>query len=122
MRALAGLIPVFVLAAAVAGGQAAERGLNNAIRAGEEADAPVLETHRLYDTSLALIIGIDDYVNGWPRLANAVNDARAVAEALAERGFETTLLTDLGGSELETALEEFFVLAGDDPVRTLRPI
>jgi len=42
----------------------------------------------LYGASYALVIGNDAYTNGWPRLANAGNDARAVARELELRGFE----------------------------------
>ncbi len=33
-----------------------------------------------YGDSRALVIGIDDYRNGWPRLSNAVRDARTPCE------------------------------------------
>ena len=37
---------------------------------------------RLNGASHALVIGIDKFTGGWPRLSNAVSDARAVAEEL----------------------------------------
>ncbi len=44
--------------------------------------------------SLAVVIGIDAYGHGIPRLTTAVNDATRLAELLqAEHGYETILLT-----------------------------
>ena len=37
--------------------------------------AAVAGTVRLYERSYALVIGIDDYSSGWPRLSKAVADA-----------------------------------------------
>ena len=47
-----------------------------------------------YPHSHALIIGIDNYSHGWPKLQSAVWDAKNMAEALEERGFEVVLLLD----------------------------
>ena len=69
----------------------------------------------LYGASHALVIGIDAYDNGWPRLSNAVEDARLVAEELRRRGFAVTLKTDPTSRELERAFEEFFVVTGAEP-------
>lgn len=65
--------------------------------------------------AFALIIGIDDYNGGWPRLNNAVGDARAIAEALPSLGFEVDLRTNVTGEELHRLLLEFFVIKGADP-------
>ncbi|MGB3217171.1 MAG: hypothetical protein WBD79_07195, partial [Anaerolineae bacterium] len=44
--------------------------------------------------SLAILIGIDAYANGIPRLTTAVNDATRLAGLLHDaHGYETTLLT-----------------------------
>ncbi len=69
---------------------------------------------KLYGASRALVIGIDNYTNGWPRLSNAVKDAEAVAAALEERGFEVTLLTDVTGDQLRDQLRRFFAIQGRD--------
>ena len=69
----------------------------------------------LYSASHALVIGIDDYENGWPRLHNAVRDARLVAEELRSQGFEVVLKTNLRSGELQRTLADFFVLKGEDP-------
>ncbi|MEE9390012.1 MAG: caspase family protein, partial [Candidatus Aminicenantaceae bacterium] len=45
----------------------------------------------LYKQYRALIIGVSDYLY-WPRLPNAVKDAREVAAILRERGFITRVL------------------------------
>ncbi|MEX0923277.1 MAG: caspase family protein [Rhodovibrionaceae bacterium] len=78
-------------------------------------DAEVTERWKFYGASHALIIGIDDYDNGWPRLSNAVKDAKAVAEELEGRGFEVTTLLDPTGDELRAQLRSFFALRGADP-------
>ena len=60
------------------------RGITVKLRASESADAPVTEEVELYGASHALVIGIDDYSGGWPRLSNAVRDAKLVAGALRQ--------------------------------------
>ena len=70
---------------------------------------------QLYGASRALVIGIDDYRAGWPRLNMAVADARAIAEELRERGFEVTLRTNLDSASLDQVLKEFFAIQGADP-------
>ena len=72
------------------------------------------ERWKLYGSSHALVIGIDNYTNGWPRLSNAIKDAQEVASALEERGFEVTLLTDITGEELRIQLRRFFAIQGRD--------
>jgi hypothetical protein len=47
-----------------------------------------------YRRSLALVVGIDVYGSGWPRLEEAVNDARRVEAELVRHGFEVVLLKD----------------------------
>ena len=48
-----------------------------------------------FDHSLAIIIGIDAYSGGIPRLTTAVNDATRLAELLQDaHGYETLLLTE----------------------------
>ncbi|MCI5124901.1 MAG: hypothetical protein D3925_10590, partial [Candidatus Electrothrix sp. AR5] len=46
--------------------------------------------------SLAVVIGIDQYINGIPPLSTAVNDAVGLAEILKgkEHGYEVILFTD----------------------------
>ena len=73
-----------------------------------------VERWKLYGASRALVIGIDNYTNGWPRLSNAVKDAEEVARVLEARGFEVTLLKDLTGAELRDQLRRFFAIQGRD--------
>jgi uncharacterized caspase-like protein len=91
------------------------RGIVVKLRADDDPTAPVSETVRLYGQSYALVIGIDDYTGGWPRLDNAVADARAVATELEARGFQVTLKTNLNATQLQQSLKEFFAIKGADP-------
>ncbi len=112
VRALSGL---FFLIGAVAAQAATGSGIYVDIRASEAPGAPVAERWKLYGASHALVIGIDNYTGGWPRLSNAIKDATLVAEALRGRGFEVELLTDVTGDELRRALRRFFAYKGADP-------
>lgn len=94
---------------------AKSRGLTVKLRTEESISAPIAETVQLYDNSYALVIGNDDYRDGWPKLANAVADANEVATALAEAGFEVTLRSNLDSDELEDTLKKFFAFEGNDP-------
>jgi hypothetical protein len=67
-----------------------------------------------YSGSYALVIGIDDYTNGWPKLANAVNDAKAVADALESIGFEVELAKNLDLAALQSTLRSFFIKRGQE--------
>ena len=91
------------------------RGLTVPLRASEARGAPVTEEVTLYGASYALVIGIDNYTNGWPRLSKAVEDARAVADELRRKGFSVTLKTDLKSRALEDVLKEFYAIKGTDP-------
>ena len=85
------------------------------VRESTAAGAAVAETVELYSNSYALVIGIDAYTGGWPRLTNAVEDAGLIAAAMEARGFEVTLATDLDSVDLKRTFEEFFILKGEDP-------
>lgn len=91
------------------------RGLSVQLRASEATDAPIIETVELYSKSYALVIGNDNYRDGWARLGQARNDARKVAKALKARGFEVTLKTDLKARDLEKAFRDFFLRKGQEP-------
>ncbi|MDP7292394.1 MAG: hypothetical protein QF497_09205, partial [Verrucomicrobiota bacterium] len=67
-------------------GHAASRGINVTLKASETQGAPDAGTVRLYGSSHALVIGIDDYTGGWPDLSNAVKDAKLVAKELERKG------------------------------------
>ena len=91
------------------------RGIKVRIKAQDKVGAPVEEEVDLYSKSYALVIGNDNYSMGWPRLSNAITDAKDVAEDLQKRGFDVTLKTDLTSKELKEVFEEFFIFKGDDP-------
>lgn len=78
-------------------------------------DGRLIDQVELYSNSFALVIGIDNYSNGWPRLSNAVRDAQEVAKAMKSKGFNVTLLKNPVKSEITRALKQFFVVKGDDP-------
>ena len=91
------------------------RGLSVLLRASEAADAPIEAEVELYSKSYALVIGNDDYTSGWPRLGQAVKDARNVAKALEGQGFEVTLKTNLDWRSLRQTFEDFFLEKGSAP-------
>ena len=109
-----GLLSVGLVFATVAEA-AKSRGLTVSLKVSEAKDAPIAEEVQLYSKSYALVIGIDNYSAGWPRLGQAVKDARSVARALEGQGFEVTLKTNLKASGLEKAFKDFFILKGADP-------
>jgi hypothetical protein len=121
---------VFSLALLVLGGamvpglvfgqvSAANRGLTIQLRGENAKDAPVVANLQLYTKSYALVIGINEYRNGWPRLSMAVNDAKAIAKELDARGFDVTLRTNPNSVQLKNAFEDFFVVKGADPAARL---
>ena len=57
--------------------QGASRSISVELRTTARADAPVVETIRLYAKSHALVVGIDTYTDGWGRLNQTRKDARA---------------------------------------------
>lgn len=112
-------IAIFALAASVLmslslfeAAAAGSRGLSIQVR-NQHGKGP--QHMRLYQTSRALVIGIDAYTAGWPRLDMAVADARAVAQELESRGFDVTLRTNLNSADLDRTLKEFFAIQGADP-------
>ena len=68
------LIGGALLHAAIASA-ATSHGIDVTLKESEAKDAAISGTVRLYEESYALVIGIDDYTGGWPRLSNAVRDA-----------------------------------------------
>ena len=74
------LLALFVALLPTATAQAAassNSGVFIEVKSSEAAGAST-ERYKLYGASHALVIGIDNYTNGWPRLSNAVKDARLV--------------------------------------------
>lgn len=93
----------------------ANRAITVQIREQEKPDAPIAGDVTLYSESHALVIGIDNYTAGWPRLSGAVNDARLVADALEVNGFDVTIKTNLNSRELKQELDDFFIAKGANP-------
>lgn len=85
------------------------------LKRSEHPNGPGAGLYRLYENSHALVIGIDDYTNGWRKLNKAVEDAEAVAQALVKRGFSVTLERNLDSRQLEAVLKKFFVEKGSTP-------
>ena len=112
------LAVIFVIAAALGWTATADaasgRGLSLKLRSSEARDAPIAEEVDLYSKSHALVIGIDNYAAGWPRLGQAVKDARKIARALEAQGFEVILKTDLDSRSLRQTFEDFFIDKGKD--------
>jgi formylglycine-generating enzyme required for sulfatase activity len=94
---------------------AATRGIEVVLKSSEAQGAPDAGTVRLYGASYALVIGIDEYTNGWQRLYTAVEDARRIAKELRGKGFEVTLKLNLKADQMRTAMREFFAKKGKDP-------
>ena len=87
---------------ALAGSAAAEtRGIN--IRVKDAAGADVA----LYAESHALVIGISEYTNGWPRLRGVGEDVPAIKAALEQQGFAVTVVTDADRRQLDDAFRDF---------------
>jgi hypothetical protein len=65
----------------------------------------------LYKDYHALVIGISSYLH-WPKLPNAANDAREVAEKLAGLGFQVKMVIDPTSSEIRKSLTELVYQTG----------
>jgi hypothetical protein len=93
----------------------ASRGISVQLRASESKNAELVGEYRMYNESYALVVGIDEYTEGWPKLSNAVKDAELIAEALEEKGFEVDLHKNLDSAELMQVFKRFFILKGERP-------
>ena len=82
-------LSLFLLLALFASGADAQTrgGLFVPVRESDSSNAKVIGQIELYKESYALVIGIDNYTGGWPKLSNAVKDAKLVAAALEAKGF-----------------------------------
>lgn len=67
---------------------------------------------KLYSGYHALVIGIGDYRNGWPRLPNPVKDAREVATMLKNFGWTVDVLADPDGATLRSKLNRLVIGPG----------
>jgi formylglycine-generating enzyme required for sulfatase activity len=73
----------------------------------------------LYKASYALVIGISDYTEGWPKLPGVKSDVKAVKEVLQKIGFKVIFLEDPDRRELEDALKNFVLDYGLAPENRL---
>ncbi len=112
---LIGLISVLFFLLVSASSSHAGRGLKVKLKKSEQPGAPVTEEVTLYGSSYALVIGIDDYRAGWPRLSGAVKDAHQVAAELEKNGFEVRTETNLNAGELKDTFNNFFIFKGENP-------
>ncbi|MEC7369785.1 MAG: caspase family protein [Pseudomonadota bacterium] len=85
------------------------------LRASEAKNAAVTGEYQMYKESYALVVGIDAYTEGWPRLSNAVKDAELIAAALEEKGFDVELHRNLDSDALMQVFKRFFILKGEKP-------
>jgi len=104
-----------VIALVLSGLAIANRALTVTYRESEAPNAPIAGQMQLYGNSYALVIGIDQYTGGWPRLSMAVKDAEEVAAELRKRGFQVTFKSNLKSAELAATFKEFYALKGEDP-------
>jgi len=70
--------------------------------------------YKLYSGCYALVIGVSDYMTGWPKLPNAVRDAEAVGDLLSSLGFEVTRLMNPSESQMTQGLKDFIFGPGQD--------
>lgn len=70
---------------------------------------------QLYDESHALVIGIDEYSNGWPNLPGVVLDVFAVKEALENNGFNVEVLQNGTKTHIDSKISSFISRYGQKP-------
>jgi len=76
------------------------------------------ESLHLYKDYHALVVGISNYER-WPKLPNAVNDAKEVGAKLREMGFAVKLVLDPTSREMKTVLSEMVYDMGREENRAL---
>ena len=72
-------------------------------------------TVALYAESHALLIGVSDYTNGWPRLRGVGEDIRAVRKALEAQGFAVEVVMDPDRDGMDRAFRGFIERHGLKP-------
>jgi formylglycine-generating enzyme required for sulfatase activity len=61
----------------------------------------------LYENSYALLIGVSEYTNGWPKLPGVKNDIPLVRVALENQGFKVIVVENPTYEQLEQAYRNF---------------
>ncbi len=69
----------------------------------------------LYNKSYALLIGVSQYTNGWPKLPGVLEDVRDVQAVLEEQGFEVITALNPSKENLYGAFEDFINSYCRDP-------
>ena len=64
-------------------------------------------TVALYAESHALVVGVSEYTNGWPRLRGVGEDIPAVKAALERQGFAVTVVMDPDRRQIDDAFRDF---------------
>ena len=72
----------------------------------------------LYKDYHAIVVGINDY-EWWPKLPNAVNDAKQVAGRLKKMGFQVKLVLNPSSRELRTVLTKLIYKTGREVDRAI---
>ncbi len=73
----------------------------------------------LYQESHALIIGVSDYTNGWPKLPGVRRDVQEVKTALEAQGFNVVVKMDLDKIAFAQAFDDFIDEYGHEPENRL---
>jgi hypothetical protein len=113
MRKLCGcaiMILILIIFTSIRGPSGARAGFSVVSRQGQTLD--------LYMDYRALVVGISDYER-WPKLPNAVNDAKEVEAKLREMGFEVKVVLDPTSREMKTILSEMVYELGGKENRAL---
>jgi hypothetical protein len=84
--------------------QAASRGLLSLKTVDANGSTQVID---LYKGSYALVIGVSNYNNGWPKLPGVIQDTELVRDALEKNGFEVKVVLDPNKLDMERAFERF---------------
>jgi Zn-dependent protease with chaperone function len=79
------------------------RGLSTEVNIRSEDGQPI----KLYDKSYALLIGVSDYTQGWPKLPGTRVDVTAVRAALERHGFQVVTVENPTSVQLEAAYRNF---------------
>jgi len=72
------------------------------------------EIINLYKECHALVIGVSDYMSGWPDLPNAIHDAEEIGNLLSNLGFKITKVIDPTRAELIQAIDDFIFGPGQE--------
>ena len=110
VRFLHFLIAFFVVLLIINPSFAATRGIRIISKQGEDL--------YLYKDYHAIVIGISDYEK-WPKLPNAVNDAREVAFKLKQIGFDVQLVVNPTSNELKFTFNDIARRLGTEKNRAL---